>query len=110
MVADIDAATTREDWLEVRDKVRSNLHLLSEGDVPHRRTTDSLLLRDLGFWTEISASKTAKEILKKWDEKHPEDENWFGEEAVRKGARRIDKIVHHRTIKRGKKADSDEVI
>lgn len=92
LVAGIDEATTRKDWLEVWRSIEVILRLSGVSRASHRRPLDNLFLRDLSFWKQVKAGKTAKEILADWTKRHPEDE-YFGEDTVRKAVNRIDKIM-----------------
>jgi len=98
LVAGIDAATSQKDWLDTWQSVKAILRLSGINELPRKRPTDNLLLRDLTFWEEIKEGRTARETIDKWIEKHPEDVN-IGEDAVRKAAGRIDKIMHSHSQK-----------
>ena len=92
LVAGIDEATTRKDWLEVWRSIEVILRLSGVSRASHRRPLDNLLLRDLSFWEKVKAGKTAKEVLDDWTKRHPEDEH-LGEDTVRKAVSRIDKVM-----------------
>ena len=92
LVAGIDEASTRKDWLEVWRSVEVILHLSGVSKAPHRRPVDSVFLRDLTFWKQVKAGKTAKEVLDDWTERHPEDSD-LGEDTARKAVGRMAKIM-----------------
>lgn len=92
LVAGIDEATTQKDWLRVWKDVELILGLSGVSKAPYKRPVDRLLLRDLSFWKEIKAGKTAGEALNKWVETHPDDSS-IGEDSVRKAVERVDKIM-----------------
>lgn len=93
LVAGIDAATSQKDWLDTWQSLKAILRLSGISELPRKRPTDNLLLRDLTFWKETKEGRTAREVVSKWIEKHPEDEK-IGEDTVRKAVERIDKIMH----------------
>lgn len=92
LVAGIDEASTRKDWLEVWRSVEVIMCLSGVSIAPHRRPLDNVFLRDLGFWKQIKEGKTARQVLDDWIERHPED-NHLGEDTVRKAVERIDSIM-----------------
>lgn len=92
LVAGIDEATTKKDWLEVWRSVEVVLHLSAVSSTPHRRPLDNVLLRNLSFWEQIKAGKTAREVLDDWTERHPEDSH-LGEDTVRKAVEKTDGIM-----------------
>lgn len=92
IIAGIDEASTQKDWLEVWSNIQDFLLLSGVHKMPSRRPLDSLLLRDLSFWEQIKAGKTAREVVEDWVKTHPEDEN-LGEDTVRKAVDRIEIIM-----------------
>ncbi|MFQ6121967.1 MAG: hypothetical protein ACE5LA_02780 [Dehalococcoidales bacterium] len=92
LVAGIDEATTRKDWLEVWIRAEVILRLSGMSKAPHKRPLDNVFLRDLSFWEQIKAGKTAKEVLDDWTQRYPKDEH-LGEDTLRKAVDRIDEIM-----------------
>lgn len=92
LVAGLDEATTQKDWLEVWTRLEMILRMRGTSKVSPRRPDDNLFLRDLNFWTQIKAGKTAKDVATRWTDRHPKDKA-IGEDTVRKAVERIDEIM-----------------
>ncbi len=99
LIAGIDIATTKKDWLEIWEKIKVIQRLSGMVDIPYKRPVEKLMIQDLTFWKEIKEGKTAREVIDRWIEKHPEDAN-LGEDTVRKAFERIDKIMRRQGQKR----------
>jgi len=97
LVSGIDESSTQNDWLEVWSRVEVILHMSGIGKAPHRRPLDDRLLRDLIFWKQIKAGKTAREVADEWSEEHPEDEKCVVEDTIRKAVIKIDEIMRPRS-------------
>jgi len=97
LVAGIDEASTRNDWLEVWSRVKAILRMSGIGKAPHKRPLGDRLLRDLSFWKQIKAGRTAREVADDWNKKHPEAEKCAVEDTIRKAVIRIDKIMRPRS-------------
>lgn len=93
LVAGIDESSSQKDWLEVWRNIEVVLRLSGVGKTPHKRLIDSLLLRDLSFWTQVKEGKSAREVAENWIKKHPDDRDYPVEDMIRKAVDRVENIM-----------------
>ncbi|MBI4285258.1 MAG: hypothetical protein HY670_05090 [Chloroflexi bacterium] len=90
LVAGIDGATTRKDWLDIWKQIRMVMRMSGVETQSTKREEEKILLRDLTWWKWSRNGLTIKKIADKWEER---EGKVYGEDTIGAAIRRVDNAM-----------------